>query len=319
MTAETTSLDQRALEFEAHRPLLFSIAYRMLGSVTEAEDAVQETFVRYSSVPADQVRAVRPFLTTVVTRICLDILKSARATRETYVGPWLPEPLVGESGPAGPSPIETAERHESISIAFLVLLETLSPVERAVFLLREVFDYGYDEIGRIVERGEPACRQIFRRAKQHIVARRPRFDCTDAEQERLVRSFIQASEEGDLGALNDVLAEDVTLWTDGGGRRAAALKPIHGPDRVARLVVSAVRKGAPLAEQQVQVAAVNGRPGAIIFVHGVLAAVVGFGADAGRIREIHVMLNPDKLARLAQTYNHDLSQPGPGDHTLPAS
>ncbi|MGD9891254.1 MAG: RNA polymerase sigma-70 factor, partial [Dehalococcoidia bacterium] len=289
--------------FEAYRPLLFSIAYRMLGSVSEAEDAVQETYVRFSAVALDRVRESRPFLTTVVTRICLDQLKSARVTREAYVGPWLPEPLVESLEATEPAPVDVAEDHESISMAFLVLLEALTPVERAVFLLREVFDYEYEEVGRIVGRSEPACRQIFRRAKQHIVSRRPRFDSTNEEHERLVRTFIRAAEDGEVDALTDLLAEDVIFWSDAGGKRPAALQPIRGADRVAKVMRAAIRKENLFEEQEVRIVTINGKPGILALRNGVVQAAVSFDAHQGRIHEIRLQLNPEKLNRLSRTFS----------------
>jgi RNA polymerase sigma-70 factor, ECF subfamily len=304
MTQHSVEIDPCLQDFEEHRPLLFSIAYRMLGTVTEAEDAVQETYVRFSSVRHDEIRSVRSFLTTIVTRICLDQLKSARATRETYVGPWLPEPLVSDPDWGPSAPADVVEDHESISMAFLVLLETLSPLERAVFLLREVFEYDYGEVARIVDRTEAACRQTFRRAKQHIVARRPRFESSREEQERLVRSFIRACEEGELSGLTQVLAEDVTLRTDGGGQRSAALNPIYGADRVARFLIAVIRKAVPLADQQARVVGVNGKAGIVVIHNGTVITALSFEAHAGRIREIDVVVNPDKLARLTRMYTN---------------
>jgi RNA polymerase sigma-70 factor (ECF subfamily) len=301
MICNPTQTDERVDVFEAYRPLLFSIAYRMLGSVSEAEDAVQETYVRFSAVVLDRVREPRPFLTTVVTRICLDQLKSARVTREAYVGPWLPEPLVEGMETTEPAPADIAEDHESISMAFLVLLESLTPVERAVFLLREVFDYEYDEVGRIVGRSEPACRQIFRRAKQHIVSRRPRFDSTNEEHERLVRTFIRAAEDGEVDALTDLLAEDVVFWSDAGGKRPAALQPIRGADRVAKVMRAAIRKQHLFEEQEVRIVTINGKPGILALRNGVVEAAVSFDAHQGRIHEIRLQLNPEKLSRLSRT------------------
>ncbi|MGE0539783.1 MAG: RNA polymerase sigma-70 factor [Dehalococcoidia bacterium] len=303
MIANSTQTDGRLDVFEAYRPLLFSIAYRMLGSVSEAEDAVQETYVRFSAVALDRVRESRPFLTTVVTRICLDQLKSARVTREAYVGPWLPEPLVESMEATEPAPVDVAEDHESISMAFLVLLEALTPVERAVFLLREVFDYEYEEVGRIVGRSEPACRQIFRRAKQHIVSRRPRFDSTNEEHERLVRTFIRAAEDGEVDALTDLLAEDVIFWSDAGGKRPAALQPIRGADRVAKVMRAAIRKENLFEEQEVRIVTINGKPGILALRNGVVQAAVSFDAHQGRIHEIRLQLNPEKLNRLSRTFS----------------
>lgn len=301
MISHPTQTDERVDIFETYRPLLFSIAYRMLGSVSEAEDAVQETYVRFSAIVLDRVREPRPFLTTVVTRICLDQLKSARVTREAYVGPWLPEPLVETMETHEPAPGDVAEDHESISMAFLVLLEALTPVERAVFLLREVFDYEYEEVGRIVGRSEPACRQIFRRAKQHIVSRRPRFDSTNEEHERLVRSFLRACEDGEVGALTDLLAEDVTFWSDAGGRRPAALQPIHGADKVARLVHAGINKFLILDEIEARIVSINGKPGLLAVQDGAVVAAVSFDAHQGKVREVRMQLNPEKLSRVSPT------------------
>ncbi|MGH2585058.1 MAG: RNA polymerase sigma-70 factor [Dehalococcoidia bacterium] len=301
MTRPPDTEHERATAFQEHRALLFSIAYRMLGTVTEAEDAVQETYLRYSTAKVEEVRSPRAFLATVVTRICLDQLKSARARRETYVGPWLPEPLVSGANGGTRTPVDVVEDHESISMAFLVLLETLTPVERAVFLLHEVFDYGYDEVAGIVGRSEAACRQILHRAKGHVVARRPRFESTDEERERLVRSFLAAVEVGDVNGLMGLLAEDATLWSDGGGKRGAALKPIHGPDRIVRLFQGLLGDQRTPGTFEFALAEVNGRAGAILFLDGEIFAASCIEADRGKIQQVWVVVNPDKLARIEQT------------------
>ena len=203
--------------FEKHRPLLFSIAYRMLGSVADAEDVVQEVYLRWRQVPEAEVRSSRAYLSTVVTRLSIDRLRSARAKREEYVGPWLPEPLVAESDAEGATPSGAVELEESLSMAFLVLLESLSPTERAVFLLREVFGYGYGEIARIVGKGETNTRQIAYRARSAVEARRPRFDPSPEQGRRLTERFLAAARDGDLEGLLELLADEVTVWSDGGG------------------------------------------------------------------------------------------------------
>jgi RNA polymerase sigma-70 factor, ECF subfamily len=237
--------------FDRHRPLLFSIAYRMLGSVMDAEDVVQEAFLRWQRAPRAEVRSPKAYLSAVVTRLCIDQLRSARKRREEYVGPWLPEPL--------PTEPDTAAIDESLSMAFLILLESLNPTERAVFLLREVFDY--EEISRLVGKSEANCRQIARRARDSIAARRPRFESSPEQEERLLGSFLEASLDGDMESLVSVLSEDVTLWSDGGGKTRAALNPIHGANRVSRFLFGILRQAPP--GLVVRRARVNGRPGII--------------------------------------------------------
>jgi len=233
----------RTDNFERHRSLLFSIAYRMLGSVADAEDVVQEAYLRWREVPTKEVRSPKSYLSAVVTRLSINRLRSARAQREKYVGPWLPEPLL--SDPAEET-AGAAELDESLSMAFLVLLESLNPVERAVFLLREVFDYDYDEISRIVEKSEDNCRQIARRARQSVAARRPRFERSPEQEERLARQFFETCMNGDMEGLVEILSADVTLRSDGGGRVAAAPYPIHGPERVARFLLGVLRTVPPV-------------------------------------------------------------------------
>src|SRR5919109_932170 len=230
---EKDAMDQ----FEKYRPLMFSIAYRMLGSVTEAEDILQNAYLRYRERPVGSIASPKAFLSTVVTRLCLNHLQSVRVQRESYLGPWLPEPLLTEDDPE--SPISQAERLESISMAFLVLLERLTPVERAVFLLREVFDYPYAEIAEIVGKDEVSCRQILSRAKKFIAGNRPRFTPSTEQHQHLLQQFLGAVEEGDLDGLTQLLASDVTLSTDGGGKvRGAATRTLHGPKVVARFMIA---------------------------------------------------------------------------------
>jgi RNA polymerase sigma-70 factor (ECF subfamily) len=274
------------VDFEAHRPLLFGIAYRMLGDRAAAEDAVQETFLRARDAPP--LESPRAWLSTVVTRLCLDQLKSARARRESYVGPWLPEPL-----PTSDDPLLS---RETISIAFLVLLETLSPVERAVFLLHEVFDYSHAEVAEIVGKEEAAVRQILHRAKQHVVARRPRFAGSREQHQRLLMGFVQACTGGDVDGLKKLLADDVVSLSDGGGKVLAALNPVEGADKVARMLVGLTRKGAAGATWELRT--INGDIAVVGFLGGRVDSVLTLATDGEKITEIEIVRNPDKLSRL---------------------
>jgi RNA polymerase sigma-70 factor (ECF subfamily) len=270
----------------------------MLGCVVEAEDAVQEAFLRFSTASDVEVRSPRAYLSTVVTRLCLDQLKSARRTRESYIGPWLPEPLVTGAAGGSRSPADVVEDRDSISMAFLVLLESLTPVERAVFLLHDVFDYGYDEVARIVGRSEPACRQVLHRAREHVRARRPRFDSTREAQERLLQGFLRACEAGDLGEMIAMLAEDVTFSSDGGGKRPATMRSVVGADRVARLILGLIRKSNALETYRVAFADVNAMPGLLFIVGDRVELAIAFDTHAGRIHGIWGVSNPDKLTTL---------------------
>lgn len=276
--------------FQQHRPLLFSIAYRMLGSVADAEDIVQEAFVRWQQVSGLEVRSPKSYLSTVVTRLCLDYLRSAKVRREEYVGPWLPEPLLtDESLDAA----ETIELDETLSMAFLVLLERLTPVERAVFLLREVFDYDYGEISRIVGKSEANCRQIARRARESVAARRPRFETSAEQEKRLMDSFLEACSDGDMESLLALLSEDVILWSDGGGKVRAALNPIYGPEKVSRFLLGILGKTPP--GFSTKMARVNGRPGVIGYVGGQPMSALVLEATVDRIWTIRIVVNPEKL------------------------
>lgn len=289
--------------FETYRPLLFSIAYRMLGSAMEAEDIVQDVYLRWQRTAPEAVRSPKAFLSTIVTRLCLNQLESARSRRETYIGFWLPEPVL--TGPdAGPahtvltaSPAEQAELHESISLAFLVLLEQLTPVERAVFLLREVFNYDYAEIAGILDKNEPACRQLFSRARQHIARHRPRFKPAPDHHRRLLGEFMQAVSTGELNELVSLLADDVTMWADGGGKvRGAATQTLHGPIVVAQFVLGSTRFLPP--DYQAEIAEVNGQPAAIVRVDHEAILIIAIEVDGDHVREIRVIGNPDKLKRV---------------------
>jgi RNA polymerase sigma-70 factor (ECF subfamily) len=297
--AEETSTS-RIEDFDLHRPLLFSIAYRMLGSVMDAEDIVQEAFVRWQRAPEAEVRSPKAYLSTIVTRLCIDQLRSARAQREEYVGPWLPKPLPSERAP---DVAHTAVLEESLSMAFLVLLESLTPTERAVLLLREVFDYDYDEISHLIGKSETNCRQIARRARQSVAARRPRFESSPEQEERLADSFIAACLSGDMEGLLEILAEDIAIWTDGGGKVRAALNPIHGRDKVIRFLLGILRKDSPMFVRRVWI---NGGPGIVAYdPHGRPVAAGTLDVAEGCIRAMHFVVNPEKLKSLPPLEKRD--------------
>ncbi len=279
--------------FDQHRPLLFSIAYRMLGSVGDAEDLVQEAFLRWSRSTSEPVESPRAYLTAIVTRLAIDQLKSARARREHYPGTWLPEPIVSETDPSVLA--------ESLSMALLVLLESLTPVERAVYLLRESFDYDYSEIANITGKSEDNCRQLYSRASRFIADRRPRFRPSPDEQQRLTEQFLSTVTTGDLPGLVALLAGDITLWADGGGKTIAPLNPIHGPDNVSRLLVGLRKKAAGVLTGRVAVA--NNSPAVIVSLDGRIVAVltleIAREADGvSRIQAIYQVVNPEKLGHV---------------------
>jgi RNA polymerase sigma-70 factor (TIGR02957 family) len=280
------------------RPRAFALAYRMLGSVSGAEDMVQEGMLRLhrAAEAGEEIASPAAYLATVVTRLAIDELRSARARRETYVGEWLPEPLVT---PEGDDPAVRAELADSLSLAFLVLLESLTPEQRAVFLLRDVFDYPYDRIAEIVGKREDATRQLAVRARREVERGRPRFESEPEQEERLAARFFAAAEEGDLGALEALLAEDVELHGDGGGRAPAIKRPVFGRVRVARLLRNwwqlAVRAGGV----EVRRVSVNGQPGAeFLDRDGRLLAVLGLDIRDGGIQAVRSIVNPDKLGHL---------------------
>src|SRR4051794_29401434 len=225
--------------FERYRVLLFSIAYRMTGSASDAEDLVQETYLRYQASAGQEIVSLKAYLTTIITRLALDYLKSARVTREQYIGAWLPEPIL--TAEDGRFPLEDLEQQEELSLAFLRLLEALSPPERAVFLLHEVFNYPFSEVGSILEKTPANCRQIFHRARQALEDKRVRFEPEPQRQRQLLLSFLSASQAGDMAALTSLLAQDAVSWSDGGGKVQANPRPIHGQQAVARFWVSVSR------------------------------------------------------------------------------
>ncbi len=286
-------METRLDPFDQYRPLLFGIAYRMLGSAMDAEDMVQETFLRWQRERSDEIQSPKGYLSAVITRLCIDHLRLAHTQREQYVGPWLPEPLLTtEDTPM----IERLELAESLSMAFLVMLESLSPIERAVFLLREVFGYEYGEIARVVNKSEINCRQIASRAKEHIAAKRPRFDATREEQEQVTQRFVQACVSGDMQALLAVLAPDVVFAADGGGKVSAARKPIHGADKVARAIFGMLKLLPP--DLNIELKQVNAQPGIVGYAGGKPLYVTVLHIADGRIHGIYNVLNPDKLVNL---------------------
>ncbi|HEY1672260.1 MAG TPA: RNA polymerase sigma-70 factor [Streptosporangiaceae bacterium] len=285
------------LDLDGLRPLMFSIAYRMTGSVGDAEDIVQEAVIRTyrAASQGTLVESPQAYVTTTTTRLAIDHLRSARVRRESYVGTWLPEPLVTDPAPG---PAERAEMSDSLSLAFLVLLESLSPVERAVFLLREVFGYGYAEIAEAVGKSEPNCRQIFTRARRHIDEGRPRFEASRKEGTELTDRFLAAVSGGDLEGFIEKLAPDVVMYGDGGGKAPAARTPIHGREQVARLLRGLVRQ-LPRWAAEIRPSQVNGQPGVLAYDHdGNLVGVMAFDILDGQVQAIRSVINPDKLRHL---------------------
>jgi RNA polymerase sigma-70 factor, ECF subfamily len=290
MKPDTTGPDPLDV-WNAERDRLFGIAYRMLGTVTEAEDALSDAWIRWQAAAHATIDEPAAWLTTVVTRRCLDVLRSARVRREAYVGPWLPEPLV-----TAPDIADQVEHAESLQMALLVVLETLSPLERAVFVLREVFGYEYAEIAAVVGRTEAACRQLAHRARSHVAARRPRFDPDPATRRSVTERFVAACTTGDLDSLVALLAEDVTLWSDGGGVVTAARRPVVGADAVARFLVGIAGKAPDgWAARLLQL---NGEPALIVDLAGAPLLAMVLQPDGDRIAGIRVVLNPAKLAAL---------------------
>lgn len=285
---------------EEYRPLLFAIAYRMLGSVADAEDAVQDTFLRWQRAVSSgvEIQSPKSWLTTTVTNRCLDELGSARVKREAYVGPWLPEPLVGE---AAPDVADRVADLETLSLAFLVVLESLTPKERAAFLLHDVFGYGFAEVGRMLGEAEATCRQLAKRARARVAERRPRFPAPAEQRERLTSQFIAAIELGDVAGLATLLADDVAVWADGGGKVHAARKPVIGRDKVALYLVNITRLAPPGTEFVPQL--VNGQPGVMTLIDGVPYNAIAFDVADGAIRAVYVVVNPDKLRRLREAYS----------------
>jgi RNA polymerase sigma-70 factor (ECF subfamily) len=285
LQADTAASDTAA--FEEWRSLLFGIAYRMLGSAADAEDVVQEALIRWLRRGDREIQSVRAYLVTIVTRLCLDELASARSTRVTYTGPWLPEPVVVEE--------EAAEKADSLSLAFLVLLEELTPLERAAYLLHDIFGYSFEEVARSLGRSPAACRQLGSRARKRIEERRQRFDADLCHGRELTDRFLVACATGDLSALLSMLSDDVVVWTDGGGKVRAAVRPVVGSYRSSRFLVSVAKKldGFPRAT------VLNGQPATVFVQGGTVVAALVLDIVDGSIVGVRAVTNPDKLERLS--------------------
>lgn len=285
-------------QFEQYRPLLFSIAYRMLGSVAEAEDVLQDAYLRVQGRAVEAIEQPKYYLTTIVTRLCLNQLSAARTQREQYLGPWLPEPVLTEDRPELVNPAQRATTYDSISIAFLLLLEALSPAERAVFLLHEIFDYKFQEVGAMLGKSEAACRQLFRRAKGHISENRPRFEAAPEQHERLLHSFIKVVELGEIETFLQLLAQDVSLIPDGGGERGAAIRVLRGQEAVSKFILGtyrlveskdiAYRVTSLNGQRAILAQTPDGRPFFALFIYG----------DGQTVQLIHVIAGR-KLAAIA--------------------
>ena len=303
-----SALPDPAASFEPYRRRLLGLAYRMLGSMADAEDAVQETYLRWHAADRDSVSERRAFLMTTTTRICLDMLTSARARHEEYVGPWLPEPILDIGALA---PDRRTELAEDLSIALLLILDRLSPLERAAFLLHDVFDFSFTEIATALERSEAACRKLATRARDHVRALRPRGGAAppersgkiDAKHAQLMSAFAAATQSGDLNALTQMLATDVRIVTDGGGKVRAAQKVIEGADRAAEFLVEVTRKRPDAwwrEDFRPRFATINGLPGIIIEAPEGAVQTAAFEIEGGLIRALYVVRNPDKLRHLAR-------------------
>jgi len=288
-------LDPVTAEFEAHRAYLFSIAYRLLGTVSDAEDMVQDTYVRWRQASDEHIRSTRAYLATIVVRLSMDQLRSARAKREVYVGPWLPEPLATSDRA---DLTDSVIMRESLSFAFLLMLEKLSPLERAVFVLREVFDFDYSEIAQIVEKSAANCRQVVHRARQRMHEDGIRFEAHAEEVRALAQQFMQAAASGELDGIIRLLAEDVTHTPDGGGKAAVGgLRTIHSPDRVARGTLGGLMKVPP---DNAWIEEINGQPAIVATRGGQPYAVLVLETRNGQIHRLYTVVNPDKLTDIAR-------------------
>ncbi|MFL6076071.1 MAG: RNA polymerase sigma factor SigJ [Mycobacteriales bacterium] len=301
MTADRGADPEAAVEeFWRHRPRLLGLAYRLLGSMWDAEDVVADALLRWLDADRSQVREPVAYLTTVVSRLALDQLRSARVRRETYVGPWLPEPALTDTAPFGP--LDTAERRDTLSLATLRMMERLTPPERAVFVLREAFGLPYDQIAGTLDLDAAHARQLYRRARERVTAGRTRFHPDSAEHARLFERFLDAAGQGDLDALRDVLAADVVAYNDGGGQVRAALRPVAGLEAVLRFAAGLVRRY-PIGEGVRRVEA-NGLPAALLDMGG-LRQLVAVDVRDGRVAEIYGILNPGKLSYLERQLTGD--------------
>jgi RNA polymerase sigma-70 factor (ECF subfamily) len=292
--------------FQEHRNLLFSVAYRMLGSAADAEDVVQDAWLKWSSADRSGVLEPKAYLVRIVTNLAVDRLRSTRAQREAYVGPWLPEPIL-----TTPDVAEDVELADSVSMAMLVVLETLTPLERAVFVLKEVFGFPYGEIAEALGRSETSVRQLGHRAREHVQARRPRFETGRTERRAATEKFFAAALGGDLNELMEILAPDVTLWTDGGGKVRQALKPVHGAAKVAAWlagVSSRPYEGVAFEDMTTTLVEANGGPAVLITGGGRTITLLTVDVDdSGRVTAIHTIANPDKLGQVGGGQAHPLS------------
>jgi len=294
--------------FESQRPRLFWLAYRLLGSASEAEDAVQDAYLRLHGADAEAIESLPAWLTTAVTNLCLNRLTSARSRREVYPGPWLPEPVLTDDRTLGP--LETTEQRESVSIALLSVMERLGSTERAAFVLREAFGYSHFEIAEILQTSEANSRQLYRRAKERLGESRPRFQPDRAQWRRLVDRFFTAARAGDVDGLVEILTDDVTSTADGGGKVGAARRVISGRDRMAYYVARVFGRNMALTSMRLELAEVNGEPAMLAFDGAILAGVLCFDIAGDRIAAMRVMANPDKLRFLAEQLSHPAGLPG---------
>lgn len=303
MTHLSADADEQV--FHQHRNLLFSVAYRLLGTAADAEDAVQDAWIKWSAADRTQVADPKAYLTRIVSNLALERLRSTRHKRETYVGPWLPEPILTSGDTA-----EAVTDAESVSMAMLVVLETLSPLERAVFVLKEVFDFSHGEIAQAVDRSEAAVRQAAHRAREHVRARRPRFTADRSRRREVTERFFAAATGGDINALMELLSPDVTLWTDGGGKVRQALRPVVGAQTVATwfaAIGTVTYQGIEPSDMNAELVEINGGPGMLFSGLGRVIATVTFDFDAdARITAIHNVANPDKLLAIADGTAHDV-------------
>jgi RNA polymerase sigma-70 factor (TIGR02957 family) len=300
-------VSELAEDFQAQRPRLFWLAYRLLGSASEAEDAVQDAYLRLHAADPTRIESLPAWLTKAVTNLCLNRLTSARARREVYPGPWLPEPVLTDVRILGPQ--ETAEQRETVSIALLSLMERLNPNERATFVLREAFAYSHSEIAEILEMSEANARQLYRRARQRVGEPRRRFQPDLAQWRRLVDRFFTAASAGDVAGLVEILTDDVTSTADGGGKVAAARRPVSGRERTANYLARAMSRNLPQLRLRLDVAEVNGEPALLAFDGDTLSGVLCFEVTDDRIAALRILANPDKLRFLAEQLSHpaDLS------------
>lgn len=289
--------------FDQYRGLLFSIAYRMLGSVSDAEDMLQETYLRWQGLGQEEIRSPRAYLVTILSRLCISHLQSARVQREEYMGVWLPEPILTDPGNG---PFQLIKIDETLSMAFLVLLERLTAIERAVFLLREVFEYDYKEIASVVGQSEAYCRQILKRAREHITTLRPRFEVKPPERDALLESFLKATGTGEMDELLALLTDDVVLRSDGGGKGIAVPNEVQGADKVSRGVLGSLKRFVPQNMIR-RLARINGEPGLINYLEGRPHSVLTIESREGRICSIYVITNPEKLKHLPPLDSNSLS------------